>query len=352
MAGILEPLVISNHTIRNRVVLPPIVVFWAEPNGEVSDRQVAHYRRRAQGGCGLIVVEATCVAPESRLSSRQLGIWDDSQIAGLSRIAEACRAEGATTLIQIHHAGMSAPADVTSDRISASDYRDEKRSAREMTIDEIASVRDRFVDSARRAKQAGFDGVELHGAHGYLLSQFASRIANHRNDRYGGDLDGRLRLAQEIIEGIRADVSDRSFIITCRMGCNEPQLDDGIAIAQALEQYGVDALHVSSGFGGSPEPVAPDDFQGSWIAWGGSEIRKHVRVPVIAVYGIRTHEQATWLLDGRVDMVAMARGLLVDPDWALKAETGEDIVSCLECKPRCKWFKDGRDCPRYDVAWE
>jgi NADPH2 dehydrogenase len=352
MAGILEPLTIRNRTLKNRVVLPPIVVFWAEENGEVSDRQVAHYRRRARGGCGLIVVEATCVAPKGRLSAHQLGIWDDSQISGLSRIAEACRAEGAATLIQIHHAGLSAPSDVTDGPVSASDYQDEKRSAREMTTDEIAFVRDSFVDSARRAWKAGFDGVELHGAHGYLLSQFASPIVNQRGDRYGGDLDGRLRLAREIIEGIRASVSDDSFLITCRMGCNEPELDNGIAIARALEQYGVDALHVSSGFGGSPEPEAPDDFQASWIAWCGSEIRKHVSVPVIAVYGIRTHEQASWLLDGRVDMVALARGLLVDPDWALKAETGEEIVTCLECKPRCKWFKDGRDCPRYDVSWE
>ncbi len=352
MSGILEPIAIGDHVVKNRVVLPPIVVFWAQENGEVSDRHVAHYRRRAKGGCGTIIVEATCVSSEGRLSGRQLGIWDDRYLAGLGRIATACGDEGALTLIQIHHAGLNAPRDVADVRLTASDFQDEKRSARAMTIAEIGLVRDQFIHAARRAWEAGFNGIELHGAHGYLLSQFASPIVNHRSDQYGGDLDGRLRLVREIIEGIRSEVPDHNFLITCRMGCNEPEINDGVEIAKALERFGVDALHVSAGFGGAGEPEAPISFQGSWIAWGGTEIRKHVSVPVIAVSGIRTHDQAAWLLDGRVDMVALARGLLVDPDWVIKAENRDEIVTCVECKPRCKWFEDGRNCPRYDDSWD
>ena len=352
MAAILETISVRNQTIRNRVVLPPIVVFWANQDGTVSDQQVAHYRRRAAGGCGLIVVEATCVTPEGRLSNRQLGIWDEKKIEGLSRIAKACNDLGAKTLIQIHHGGMLAAKEVSQDKISASDYQDEKRSARAMTVDEIAAVRDAFIAGAKRAWKAGFNGVELHGAHGYLLSQFASPRVNKREDGYGGDTDGRLRLAGEIIRGIRAEVPDNNFIVTCRMGFNEPTLHEGLKIAKKLEDFGVDMLHVSSGFGGNGEPEVPESFQGSWISWGGSEIRKSVQVPVIVVSGIRTPAQAEWLLDGHADMVALARGLLVDPDWPLKAKTGEEIITCAECKPNCKWFSDGKSCPRYNPEWE
>ena len=135
------------------------------------------------------------------------------------------------------------------------------------------------------------------------------------------------------------------------MGCNEPTLDHGIEIAKRLQSLGVDILHVSAGFGGSEEPEAPDEFDGHWILWSGTEIKGHVEAPVIVVQGIRTHAQAEWLLDGHADFVALARGLLVDPDWPKKAQSGDPIVTCLACKPECKWFDDGTTCPRFNTEW-
>ena len=351
MANINDPINVRNHTIRNRVVLPPIVVFWGQNDGFVADRHIAHYRRRAEGGAGLIIVEATAVQSEGRLGVSQLGIWDDKQIPGLARIADTCHQAGAVVLIQIHHAGMKARDEITKDPIGPSDYTDGDRHIRAMSVAEIATTRDAFIAAAERAHNAGFDGVELHGAHGYLLTQFASPIANRRTDSYGGYLSGRLSLSEEIISGIRSAVPDKGFIIDYRMGCNEPTLDHGIEIAKRLQSAGVDILHVSSGFGGSAEPTTPDEFDGHWILWGGTEIKKHVEIPVVVVNGIRTHAHAEWLLDGRADFVALARGLLVDPDWPKKAQTGDPIVTCLECNPSCKWFDDGTTCPRFKKEW-
>ncbi|MBT3275203.1 MAG: NADH:flavin oxidoreductase [Spirochaetales bacterium] len=350
MALIHDELKVRNSVVKNRIVFPPIVVFHAEDDGHVVDWHVSHYRKRAEGGCGIVIVEATAVQRKGRLNSSQLGIWDDECIAGLSRIAKACSDNGVLALIQIHHAGLKATREVTEDRVSASQYGDGGKSARAMTLEEIGNTKTAFVDAAVRAQKAGFDGVELHGAHAYLLSQFASSVVNRRSDHYGGNPENRTRLAKEIITDIRRSVS-ADFIIGYRMGCNEPDLDDGIEIARMLEEYGVDLLHISAGFGGTPEPEAPKDFPENWIVWGGTVIRKQVKVPVITVNGIRTHEQANWLLDGRSDFVALARALLVDPDWPLKAKSGEEIVTCMECKPRCKWFGDPESCPRFDKAW-
>ena len=351
MATISDPITIRNHQVKNRVVMPPIVVFGAADDGVVTDWHVAHYRRRAEGGCGIVIVEATAVRPEGRLRSSQLGIWDDTLVDGLSRISEACKPFGAICLIQIHHAGLKTPRGITTDRISPSDYGEGSRPARAMTVGEIEDTREAFVQAAYRAAQAGFDGVELHGAHAYLLSQFASRVVNRRDDQYGGNAENRTRLASEIIHSIRSGISDKNFVIGYRMGCNEPDLADGLEIAKLLEAYGVDLLHVSSGFGGTPEPEPPADFPESWITWGGTEIAKHVDIPVVVVNRIRTHAQANWLLDGRADLVALARGLLVDPDWPKKAETGEEIITCLDCEPRCKWFGTPESCPRFNSDW-
>ena len=351
MAQLHDPIILRGHSIKNRVVFPPTVVFWGESDGMVTERHLAHYRRRAEGGAGLIIVEATAVQSEGRLRNSQLGIWSDDHIAGLGRICEACHRENAAVLIQIHHAGIKSHPEITSDPTGPSDYIDGDRSIRAMSTAEITATRDAFIQAALRAHQAGFDGVELHGAHGFLLSQFASTVTNRRTDRYGGDLPGRMALVEEIIAGIRNTVDDDGFIIDCRMGCNEPSMEHGIEIAKRLEAAGVDLLHVSSGFGGAEEPVPPGDFPGHWILWGGTEIKKRVSIPVVVVYGIRTHDQAAWLLDGQADFVALCKGLLVDPDWPKKALTNEPIITCVECKPSCKWFEDGTTCPRFDTEW-
>jgi len=345
MPSLFSPIRIRNLTLKNRIVMPPMVCFkWAGDDGLVTDRNVAHYEARARGGVGLVIVEAHAVNRLGRLASGQLGLWSDEHVPGLRRIAEACHRHGAAVLVQIHHAGLNTPRDICSPALAPSDIDDGKRLARAMTLEEIRATQQDFVAAARRAEAAGCDGVELHGAHRYLICQFASPITNRRTDGYGGDLARRTRFVREIVEGIRAAVRP-DFVIGCRMGANEPALENGIAIAQELERAGVDLLHVSSGISEGDPPSAPEGFGYGWIAWMGTEVKKHVSVPVIAVNGIKTPQQAAGLVErGMADLVAAGRAMLVDPEWAAKAADGRPITPCRSCSP-CRWFVDSRRCP-------
>lgn len=324
------PYTIKSLTIKNRIALPPVVRFgWSDERGLVSERHLAHYERIARAGTGLIIVEATCVLPDAKLSDNQLGLWEDGQIAGFRRLAEACHAHGATVLVQIHHAG---------------NRRTAERSVTNLSLEAMAGIREAFVAAARRAKEAGLDGVEVHGAHGYLLSQFLSPLANRRDDAYGGDLDRRLRFASEVVESLRPLADDR-FILGCRLGVNEPALEDGLYAAERLTQLGVELLHISNGIGDGSSPQPPEGFPYNWRVYAAGEVRKQTGVPVIAVYGILTPEQAKDVLEvGLADFVAVGRGQLADPEWARHAAEGAGQVRCLECG-RCKWYSDPAKCP-------
>jgi NADPH2 dehydrogenase len=346
MASLFSEYELKGFLIKNRIVMPPMVCFgWAGRDGLVTEEHVRHYEARAEGGVGLIIIEATCVHPGGRLADSQLGLWDDNQVAGFARLAEACHRHGARVLVQIHHAGFKASKDVTEVRIAPSDYSEKDVTARALTIDEIHGLQKDFIAAAVRAKEAGLDGVELHGAHGYLISQFLSPIVNKREDDYGGSLENRTRFVTEMIAGIKQRVGE-DFIVGCRMGGNEPSLENGMEIARLLEKHGVDLLHVSAGIASDELPEVPEGFRFNWIVYCGVQIKKHVKVPVITVNGIRTPEQACSLIEqGLSDFVAVGKGLLVDAKWADKAKAGSGIIECLECK-RCSWFKSGKLCPR------
>lgn len=349
MSNLFSSLSIKNVRFKNRVVLPPMVCFnWSDDAGVVSARHVAHYRRRAAGGCGLIIVEAHAVSERGRLNHSQLGLWSDGHVAGLAKIVRACHKHGASVLVQINHAGFKTPTTIASPALAPTDYRDGSKHAGAMTLVEIRKTQEAFVAAARRAKESGCDGVELHGAHGYLINQFMSPLANRRDDRYGGDLTARTTFAREIIEGLKEQVVDDDFVLGYRMGGNEPGLKEGTEIARLLEKAGVELLHVSSGFSEEDHPQAPSDFPYHWIVYLGTEIKKHVGIPVISVCRIRTPQEAEWLVGNAVDLVAIGRGQLVEPDWAKKARSGEELITCLDCKPSCPWSDDSSQCPRYD----
>jgi 2,4-dienoyl-CoA reductase-like NADH-dependent reductase (Old Yellow Enzyme family) len=221
-------------------------------------------------------------------------------------------------------------------------------SARALTVPEIAKIQDQFAAASSRAKQAGLEGVELHGAHGYLISQFLSPVINKRQDAYGGSPVKRARFAAETINKIRKSVG-KDFIISCRIGCNEPDLESAIENAKILEAAGLDLLHVSTGVetpmtGPGPYPV-PQDFKFNWVVWGGTQIKKNVKIPVIVVNGIRTPEQAGYLVENNLaDMAAIGKGLLVNPDWANEALQKQKVATCLDCKV-CSYFRrDGGEC--------
>lgn len=340
--------------------MPPMVCFgWGGEEGLVTEKNVKHYEARAKGGVGLIIVEATCVSRNGRLADRQLGLWSDTQIDGFSQIAEACHQYGARILVQIHHAGLATSLNVSADRVAPSEYKGQSNvgglnlPARALTLKEIKSIQADFIAAAMRAKKAGLDGIELHGAHGYLINQFFSPLVNLRQDSYGRNLEGRTRFTTELVEGIRT-VNGEDFIIGCRMGSNEPDLQTGIEIAQRLEKSGIDILHISTGMttiiktDSVESQSVPPDFKYNWIVYGGTQIKRNVNVPVIVVNGIRTPEQANYLIEhDSADFVALGKGLLVDPEWANKAQRKQNGAFCIDCKV-CGFFRPGAVCPQQE----
>jgi len=325
--------------------MPPLVCFnWANDDGfETFDRSV-HYGKRAKGGTGLIIVEATAISKEGRLCDTELGLWKDDHIPQFERIAKSCHDEGAKVIVQIVHAGMSS---VGTPVYSSSSTEVKNKECLEMSLEDIKKVKEDFTAAAIRAKKAGLDGVEIHGAHGYLLSQFTSEKVNKRSDMYGGSLDNRLRLSIEIIEEVRKATGD-DFIICYRFGVNDPTLEEDKYFAKKLETLGVDILNVSSGIGGNKIEV-PEDYPFSFITYMGTEIYKEVNIPVACVFGIKEPNQAEYLLEKEmIDMVAVGKGLLADPQWTSKAIAGEAVNICYNCFPRCKYSVDGTQCPWYN----
>ncbi|NQV01484.1 MAG: NADH:flavin oxidoreductase [Bacteroidia bacterium] len=336
--------------VKNRVIMPPMVCFgYAGDEGFVTRKNLGHYRERAEGGAGIIVMEATCIKKEGRIATSQLGIWSDDHIEGLSQIPMIVKSSGSVSLIQLHHSGLVTPDSVTDTPVGPSANPKDPRS-RSLTIEEIHSLREDFIKAAVRAQKAGFDGVQIHGAHGYLISQFASTYYNQREDEYGGTLEGRMRLASEIIDGIR-EACGNSLLLTYRMGANSPTLEDGIAIGRYLEQKPIDMLDVSHGGSLVTLPRPPKGFDYNWICYSGTVIKKEVQLPVGVVNEIRTAERANYLIENNLtDFINLGRPILADPHWVSKAQHHEEmIVTCLSCKPRCKWYTDSSQCPALHI---
>ncbi len=342
---ILEPIKINNQTIKNRIVFPPAVLFGYDYlSNHVGPQRLEHYKRIANAGTGLIIIEATCVDPYGKLSPGQLGLWEDSQISGFKELCSAIHEEGSKVYVQIHHGGMNTHPLVNSYPIAPSCI--EGRRGREATTDDLKVVRDNFINAAIRAKQAGADGVELHAAHGYLLSQMASPVTNLRNDEYGGTLQKRIKLAIDIINGIRS-ACGTDFTIGVRMGGYEPQYEQGIEIAKNYESAGANYLHVSWGILGQDKkvPEVPEGFRCNAIVYSASLVKKNVKIPVIAVNGINTVQNGEWLLkNGYADMIAYCRPILATPDFARRVAEGEKETTCIRCK-NCFWFTEPSRCP-------
>ena len=334
---------IKGKTIKNRLVFPPCVCFnYAGDDGFVTERNIEHYEEMARGGSGLIIAEATCISKNGRLHATQLGIWDDAHVEGLSKIVKAIHAEGAVALLQIHHAGYKTAADSakSEDIFTASDYDLKGTLIRAATSKEVEDVIKGFASAALRAHKAGFDGVEIHGAHDYLLSQFLSADVNKRDDEYGKN---RLLIHLKVIEAIKA-VVPTDFIIAMRLGANDDSMADGIKYAKELEAAGVDLLNISSGH--MRKPADMEEFDGyHWVCQLGMNIKKHVNIPTICVFGINSPEAANEIVKNELcDFAAAAKGLLADPNWMVKYEKGEEITPCAKCE-RCQFYSDGAECP-------
>jgi 2,4-dienoyl-CoA reductase-like NADH-dependent reductase (Old Yellow Enzyme family) len=289
----------------------------ATVKGAVTDRLINFYVRRS-AALGLLIVEHSYVSASGKLSPKQLGIYDDELIDGLERLASRIHAVGTPVVVQITHAGGVANKKIIGAEPAGPSA---TRKTRELTRSEIEAVVEEFAMAAERAIKSGFDGVELHGAHGFLLNQFFSPLLNKRGDEYGGSLENRMRFPLMVVKKVRENVRGR--LLLYRLGAddlapNGTHVDDSAAFAVRLEQYGVDVVDVSGGLCGS-EPKQLRSVKGYFVPQA-YEIKKAVRTPIIGVGGITDAEYADKLIrDGKVDLVAVGRALWSDPKWAEKA---------------------------------
>ncbi|MFH1756907.1 MAG: FAD-dependent oxidoreductase [Pseudomonadota bacterium] len=340
-----SPISIKGLLLKNRIVMPPMCTSFATVGGVVTDRLIGYYQARAEGGVGLINIEFSYIHPTGKVFEHMLGIYDDRLIPGLRRLAQSIQQQGAKVIIQISHAGRRTHSDVIGCLPVAPSPipRLNGETPRELSLPEIEEMIHDYIQAARRAKEAGFDGVMIHMAHGYLIQQFLSPLSNQRMDRYGGDWGGRSRFAWEILKGIRQEVGN-DYPVTCRI-CGDEFLRGGIDLPAAvqlsrlLEANGIDAIEVSAGTHETPQVMsAPPYFPMGFLAHLAGGIKKEVNIPVGSVGRIHDPRLAEALLEqGKSDLIAVGRALIADPEWPNKAYQGriDDICPCVSCNQGC-----------------
>ncbi|MCQ2457987.1 MAG: NADH:flavin oxidoreductase, partial [Clostridia bacterium] len=334
------PVTIGGKVCKNRITMAPTVKFTAGADGIVTDFFVNHYALRARHGCGLICVEATAVSPEGRLFPSQIGLWNDEQIQGHEKLVRACHAYGALVIPQLHYGGLGThPACGPLTSPTAVQWNDGEKTvtAIELSRDEIHRIIRCFTDAAVRAKKAGYDGVQLHGCHSYLINDFASAV-NQRTDEYGGNTENRARFGCEIISGIREACGD-GFIISVRVSGCDPTVEESIRTAECYVKAGCDYLQVSCGIQPTGELPHDESLPYNRIAALGVAFHDHFKgiVPVSAVNGLRTPEQVKYLLEHELtDTVDLACGLLADPAFTDAILRGAPYEKCRSCKS-CGW---------------
>ena len=342
-----EPGMIGGLEIRNRIVMPAMGCSLAESSGEAGARMIKYYADRARGGAGLIITEITRIDDETGVGTpNQLSVTNTHMIAQLSRLVEAVHAYDTKLFVQLHHPGNQTPSRLIGGRqpVSASDVTCKVigEQPRALTTEEVEGMVKKFVTGAVIAQKAGVDGVEIHAAHGYLVSQFLSPHTNKRTDKYGGSFEGRMRFVTEIIMGIKAYCGP-NFPISVRMNGSDYLPDgiteeDGIAQARYLEKLGISCINVSCGtYDSGATIIEPNYFKEGWKRHLAANIRKAVNIPVIAVSNIKHPAIAEKTLEqGLYDFIGIARGHLADPDWGKKAREGKDVlirkcIGCMEC---------------------
>lgn len=342
MPSLFDPLQLRDLEVPNRAWMSPMCMYSAAPTGELvgqpTDFHLGHYSARAAGGTGLVVVEATAVAPEGRITPYDLGLWNDDQIPAFARLATAISEAGAVPAIQLAHAGRKASTDrpwlggLPIDRsqggwetVGASPVAFPGYPApNELDAQAIADIVDDFGQAARRAREAGFEVVEVHGAHGYLLHSFLSPVSNQRTDTYGGSLENRARLVLDVVDAVRGQwpadrpvfmrISTTDWIEENDDDAREAwTLDQTVTVAGWAAEHGVDLVDCSSG-GTDVVPVPHAvDYQTAYAA----QVRDRADVAVGAVGRINEPAQAARLIeDGQADAVFLGRALLARPSWA------------------------------------
>jgi 2,4-dienoyl-CoA reductase-like NADH-dependent reductase (Old Yellow Enzyme family)/thioredoxin reductase len=340
-AKLFESGCIGNLEIANRIVLAPMLTCYT--NGPyVSERLIDYLVARAAGGAGLLITEIACVDPLGQLEHNQLAVYDDKFIPGLRKLSEAIHRHGSKIAMQIGHGGRASRSDVIGAQpVSSSAIPQIRRGEipRELTITEIQDLVNAFVSAAKRAKTAGFDGVEVHCAHNYLLRQFISRYSNTRVDRYGGNIENRTRFASDIVSRIKQEL--KGYPIWVRINGDDYVPDGGVTleeskvVAQLLEDAGAEAISVSAGTYDSPQLIwstQPMFLPPGCIVHLAAGIKSAVKIPVIAAGRINAPSLAEQILHERkADFLAMGRTLLADPEFPNKSAAGRisEIRKCI-----------------------
>ncbi|UYZ84091.1 NADH:flavin oxidoreductase/NADH oxidase [Entomomonas sp. E2T0] len=355
MTKLFSPIIIDQQTLENRVIIPPMCQYSAI-DGKPTDWHKMHYGSLSHSGAGLLIFEATSICPDGRLSPYDLGIWDDETEAAMSKLIKSIRKYSAIPLgIQLVHAGRKAsmPEPWKENKYitpqqggwktvapSAIAYDDNHDTPKELTTDEIKTIIKQFAEAAKRADDAGFDMIEIHGAHGYLIHQFLSPLSNKRTDEYGGPLENRIRFAVEIFKAIRKVVSMEKAV-GIRISATDWveggwDLEQSIALAKTLKDLGCSFIDVSTGALHKDQkiPVGPN-YQVPFA----QAIKEQVAMPTMTVGLITEATQAQGIIGtGQADMVAIGRGMLYNPHWAWQAaaELGAQVTAppqYLRCQP-------------------
>lgn len=353
---IFTPLTVKNMTIKNRIVMMPMGTNYGEQNGEMSFLHINYYEERAKGGTGLIIVENASVdSPQGSNGTTQLRIDHDNYLPRLFKFCENIHRYGTCIAIQINHAGASAISSRTNMQpVSASDVPSKEGGEipRPLTKDEILHIVKKYGEAAKRAQTAGFDAVEIHAGHSYLISQFLSPLTNKRTDEFGGSVENRTRFCRMVIDEVRKQVGP-AFPIMLRLSADELMeggntLEDTLAYLEYLQDE-VDIFDVSCGLNGSIQyQIDANYLKDGWRSYMAKAIREKFNKPCISMGNIRDPKVAERILaDGDADLIGMGRGLIADPAWVNKVATGAecDIRKCISCNIGCAGNRIGFNRP-------
>jgi 2,4-dienoyl-CoA reductase-like NADH-dependent reductase (Old Yellow Enzyme family)/NADPH-dependent 2,4-dienoyl-CoA reductase/sulfur reductase-like enzyme len=343
---IFTPLTVKSMTIKNRIVMPPMGTNYGDPNGEFTEDHMKYYERRARGGVGLIIVENACIDfPLGSNGTTQLRIDHDRFIPGMYRLTEKLHQYGASVAIQINHAGASAVPDrIGSQAVSASDVPSKSGGSvpRPLTREEIMDIVGHYGKAAKRAVAGGFDAIEIHAGHSYLLCQFLSSLYNKRTDEFGGSFENRARIVKLVIEQIRTEVGPH-FPIIMRFSADEfikggNTLEDTLQILEFLHDE-VDIFNVSAAVNDTLQfQIDQMNLPDGWRSYLAKAVKDKFHKPVIASGNFRNPTVVDRVLtEGQADLIAIGRGLIADPDWVSKVQKGQEdmLRKCISCNIGC-----------------
>lgn len=341
MPELLEPVAVAGMSLRNRLMRSATAERRAGPDGTPLPQLADMIASLARGGVGLIVLGHTFVRPDGKASRGMAGLWCDSQVSAFARIAEAAHEEGGRVAVQINHAGRQAnPELIGGQPVAPSTLAPSEWTpvARGLAANEIPGLVDAYAQAARRVREAGFDAVQIHGAHGYLIGQFLSPHANRRQDEWGGSLQSRSRFLREVAQAVRAQVGP-GYPVLIKLGLADfipggLPLEEGLAVVEQLADMGLDLVEISggAGAGNARERIRRPEDEGYFLPWA-REARRRTDLPLALVGGFRSLAVMQGVLDeGAADLISLSRPLIREPDFPLKLARGESVrAACISC---------------------